>query len=81
VWCDGVQFHYNNASHVGDRPRRKFRESECAALGAGLSSQLFWPGLEVSPNEGRGKDNEHRDDGGGDKYRIGWHGWSPVRGA
>jgi hypothetical protein len=38
-------------------------------------------GLEVSPNKGRGKDNEYRDDGYGDKYRIGWHGWSPVRGA
>jgi hypothetical protein len=27
------------------------------------SSQLSWPGLEVSPDERRGKDNEHRDYG------------------
>jgi hypothetical protein len=40
---------------------------------------LFWPGLQVGPKERRGKDNEHRDYGGGNKYRIGWHGWSPVR--
>ena len=65
-WLAGL-FPADGPPHAGSA------RSEGASLGVGRIGQLLRPGLQVTPEQHRGKHDEHCDDADGDEEGIGWH--------